>query len=228
MLVHNPALRNTRLKAMESLFSPHQQLADALLPFAAGDSGDGSHDISHLRRVWKNASAIQAKEGGDSEILLASTLLHDCVPVEKNSPLRSQASRLSAEKATRVLAGIGWPDSRAAQVAHAVESHSFSAGIAPTTLEARILQDADRLDAIGMLGIARCFYVAGRMGTALYQSDDPLALARPLDDSRYALDHFHAKLLKLASNFQTDAGGLLARQRHERMIQFLQHFSEEI
>jgi len=213
---------------MDSPFSPHQQLADALLPIATEHSSDGSHDISHLRRVWKNAFAIWAEEGGDAEILLASTLLHDCVPVEKNSPLRSRASRLSAEKAARVLTSLGWQVSRAEQAAHAVEAHSFSAGIHPATLEARILQDADRLDAIGMLGVARCFYVAGRMGTALYESDDPHAVSRPLDDSRYALDHFRAKLLKLASNFQTPAGARLAAQRHERMLNFLQQFSEEI
>ncbi|WP_408384082.1 HD domain-containing protein [Paraburkholderia aspalathi] len=161
-------------------------------------------------------------------MLFASTLLHDCVAVEKNSPLRAQASRLSAEKAARVLASLGWPDAKIQAAAHAVEAHSFSAGVAPTTLEAKTLQDADRLDAIGMLGVARCFYVAGRMGRALYDPADPHAAERPLDDTAYTLDHFHTKLLKLASGFQTATGARLAKIRHDRLQRFLDEFTDEI
>ncbi|HZZ02342.1 HD domain-containing protein [Paraburkholderia sp.] len=209
-------------------FAPFQDLATSLLPHAYDDNGDGSHDTSHLQRVWKNAAAIQAEEGGDAEVLFASTLLHDCVAVEKNSPLRAQASRLSAEKAARVLTSLGWSDAKAQAVAHAVEAHSFSAGVAPTTLEAKTLQDADRLDAIGMLGVARCFYVAGRMGRALYDPADPHAAERPLDDMAYTLDHFHTKLLKLASGFQTATGARLAKIRHDRLQRFLDEFTDEI
>jgi uncharacterized protein len=209
-------------------FAPFQDLAHSLLPHAIEDRGDGSHDTSHLQRVWKNAAAIHAGEGGDAQVLFAATLLHDCVPVEKNSPLRSQASRLSAGKAAGVLKSLGWPEAKVRAAAHAVEAHSFSAGIAPLTLEARTLQDADRLDAIGMVGIARCFYVAGRMGSALYDPLDPHARERPLDDARYAIDHFRAKLLKLAADFQTATGARLAQQRHERLQRFLDDFAEEI
>jgi uncharacterized protein len=155
-------------------------------------------------------------------------MLHDCVPTEKNSPLRAQASRLSAEKAARVLSELDWPHPKVEAVAHAVAAHSFSAGIEPLTLEAKTLQDADRLDAIGMLGVARCFYVAGRMGSALYDPLDAHALERPLDDRRYALDHFRAKLLKLASGFRTVTGARLARLRHERLQRFLDEFADEI
>lgn len=209
-------------------FAPFQDLATTLLPHAYDDNGDGSHDTSHLQRVWKNAAAIQAEEGGDAEVLFAATLLHDCVSVEKNSPLRAQASRLSAEKAARVLASFGWPDAKVQAAAHAVEAHSFSAGVTPATLEAKTLQDADRLDAIGMLGVARCFYVAGRMGRALYDPADPHAAQRPLDDTAYTLDHFHTKLLKLASGFQTATGARLAKIRHDRLQRFLDEFTDEI
>ncbi|WP_431824916.1 HD domain-containing protein [Burkholderia sp. F1] len=191
-------------------------------------NGDGSHDTSHLQRVWKNAAAIHAEEGGDADVLLAATLLHDCVAVEKDSPLRTQASRLSAEKATQVLKSLGWPEAKIQAVAHAVEAHSFSAGVVPVTLEAKTLQDADRLDAIGMLGVARCFYVAGRMGSALYDPVDPHALDRELDDTRFAIDHFHTKLLKLASGFQTVTGARLAKLRHDRLRRFLDELADEI
>ncbi len=208
-------------------FAPHDALAAKLLPHAT-EGDDGSHDIAHLQRVWNNAAAIQASEGGDSAILAASVLLHDCVTVEKNDPLRPQASRLAARKASDVLAALDWPADRIAAVAHAIEAHSFSAGIPPETLEARILQDADRLDAIGMIGVARCFYVAGRLGSALYDPADPAAEERPLADARFALDHFDNKLFKLADGFQTATGARLAATRQQRLRRFYDEFLDEI
>lgn len=155
----------TRISKLAAAFAPHEDLAAVLLPHAFA-ADDGSHDAAHLIRVWKNAARIQAEEGGDPRSLAAAVLLHDCVSVEKNSPLRTEASRLAAEKATGILRELGWDAEETAAVAHAILTHSFSANIEPETLEARILQDADRLDAIGMVGAARCFYIAGRMGAA--------------------------------------------------------------
>ena len=210
------------------IFAPQQALARALLPHATEANGDGSHDLAHLFRVWKNAAAIQREEGGDPSILLAATLLHDCVSVEKDAPNRSQASRLAAGKAAGILRGLGWDADAIAAVAHAIEAHSFSAGIEPLTIEAKTLQDADRLDAIGMVGVARCFYIAGRMGSALYDAEDPAASHRPYDDKRFAIDHFHTKLLTLSANFRTAAGGRMAQERHARLERFLAEFSDEI
>lgn len=213
---------------MNSPFHPLEELAAQLLPHSSTSHNDGSHDQSHLQRVWKNVCAIQASEGGDLRLLLAATVLHDCVAVEKNSPLRSRASSLAAEQAQHLLAKMGWSEQDCHAVGHAVQSHSFSANIPPTTLEARILQDADRLDAIGALGIARCFYTAGRMGSSLYNAQDPQAQNRPLDDKHYALDHFPAKLLKLAEGFQTERGQEIARERHARMEQFVEDMLGEL
>ena len=208
-------------------FAPQAELAEALLPHAiSGD--DGSHDLAHIHRVFRNAMRIAEQEGGDRRILAAAVLLHDCVAVEKSSPLRSQASRLAAEKACGVLAGLHWDAADIAAVAHAITAHSFSANIAPETLEARILQDADRLDAIGMVGAARCFYTAGRMGSALYDPVDPLAEHRELDDRAFAIDHFAAKLFKLSENFQTAAGAAIAQARHERLQAVLTQFIDAI
>lgn len=209
-------------------FFPFQALADTLQAWLAEDNGDGSHDLSHIHRVWTNAQVIQAREGGDLEILLAATLLHDCVAVEKDSPLRAQASTLSANKAATILTGLGWPESRVNAVAHAVQTHSFSAALTPATLEAKILQDSDRLDAIGLIGVARCFYVSGRMGAALYDFTNPQATGREYQDKRFTLEHFHTKLLKLASGFQTPEGARLAAIRHKRLEWFVQDFMDEI
>jgi uncharacterized protein len=211
-----------------SAFAPLTTLASALLPHALEPSDDGAHDLAHLHRVWHNVRTLQAEEGGDLEVLLAAVLLHDCVAVEKNSPLRSQASRLAATKAANVLAALDWSQSNISAVAHAIEAHSFSANITPLTLEAKLVQDADRLDSLGMLGVARTFYVAGRMGSALYDPLDPEAKARDYDDTRFCLDHFQTKLLHLAEGFQTAAGQRLAQIRHHRLKGFMEQFKEEI
>ncbi|WP_226499666.1 HD domain-containing protein [Pseudomonas sp. MWU16-30322] len=210
------------------IFMPVEALAAALLPHALEPGDDGAHDLAHLQRVWHNARTLQAEEGGDLEVLLAAVLLHDCVSVEKNSPLRSQASRLAAEKAANVLADLDWPESKISAATHAIEAHSFSANITPLTLEAKLVQDADRLDSLGMLGVARTFYVAGRMGSALYDPVDPEAKARDYDDTRFCLDHFQTKLLHLADGFQTVAGQRQAQVRHQRLKGFMEQFKEEI
>ncbi|HEX2146127.1 MAG TPA: HD domain-containing protein [Pseudorhizobium sp.] len=208
-------------------FAPYDALAFSLLPHAT-EGDDGSHDVAHILRVFRNAMRIHANEGGDGEVLAAAVLLHDCVAVEKNSPLRAQASRLAAEKASAILAALFWKEPDVSAVAHAILTHSFSANIAPETLEAKILQDADRLDAIGMVGAARCFYIAGRMGSGLYDPADPLAKARPLDDKAFAIDHFEAKLFRLSEGFQTTTGRALADERHARLKHVLDLFLDEI
>lgn len=217
----------TRNSALAAAFAPHAELAAVLLPHAFA-ADDGSHDASHLIRVWKNAARIQAEEGGDQRVLAAAVLLHDCVSVEKNSPHRMQASRLAAEKAEGILRELGWSEQDTASVAHAVLTHSFSANIAPETIEAKILQDADRLDAIGMVGAARCFYIAGRMGSGLYDPLDPLAEDRELDDKAFAIDHFEVKLFKLADGFQTATGRRLALERQQRLRDVLAMMLDEI
>ena len=209
-------------------FAPYEELAGALLPLN-DQTEDGSHDSSHLIRVWNNARTIQAEEGGDLELIAAAVLLHDCVYVPKNSPDRKSASVLAAQKARTVLADLlGWEQPRVELVADAIASHSFSAGIEPKSLEGRILQDADRLDAIGLIGIARCFYTAGRLGTPLYDPSDPRGKERELRDDRFALDHFPRKLLRLADALQTSTGQRLARERHAALQRFYYGFLEEI
>jgi len=212
-----------------AVFGDQAALAEHLLATLGTGGDDGSHDRSHLLRVWRNATAIADQEPAcDRTVLTAAVILHDCVAVEKNSPQRSQASRLASAHARAILAGLDWDTPRIDATAHAIEAHSFSAGIEPQTAEARILQDADRLDAIGAVGIARCFYVAGRMGSNLYDPADPKAANRELDDRSFALDHFGAKLFKVAGNFQTKAGQALADARTRTMRGFVQALLAEI
>jgi uncharacterized protein len=208
-------------------FHPFDQLAVKLLDVSSDDE-DGAHDLSHLVRVWRNAKLIQRAEGGDLEVLAAAVLLHDCVQVAKDSPLRSKASVLAADEARVRLETLGWEPCRIDTVARAIESHSFSAGVSPTSIEGCILQDADRLDAIGFCGIARCFYTAGRLGSLLYDLADPEAKTRPLDDGRNALDHFPKKLLTLTGSFKTRKGEELARDRHRQLDEFYRGMLSEV
>jgi len=209
-----------------SAFAPFADLAAQVIPLL--EAADGAHDLAHLLRVWRNVQAIAAIEGGRLDILAAASLLHDCVAVDKSSPLRAKASLLAAERAAEVLQRIGWSAQAISDVAHAIAAHSFSARISPATLEARILQDADRLDALGHIGIARCFYIAGRMGWSIYDPDDIGAEHRPLDDMRYALDHFRTKLLRLGESFQTATGSRMAAERTRVITTFLAGFEAEL
>lgn len=176
--------------------------------------GDGAHDVNHLHRVWHVAARLlEDYPEADSLVVLAACYLHDVVNLSKDHPERASASRLAAREACNKLEIAGFPVEKMNGVAHAIEAHSFSAGIAPMTIEAKIVQDADRLDALGAVGLARMFYTAGRLGSALAHPDDPLAANRPMDDRVFALDHIECKLATLPATMQTEAGRRLGEER---------------
>ncbi|RSZ59946.1 HD domain-containing protein [Massilia atriviolacea] len=203
-----------------------QPRLQALASAACGD--DGAHDINHLHRVWRNAQALLASHPeADALAVMAACYLHDLVNLPKNHPQRSMASRRSAELARRELAAIGFPDAKRDAVAHAIETHSFSAALPPHTIEAKLVQDADRLDALGAVGLARLFYIAGQMGSALAHPDDPLAEHRERDDRAYALDHIEVKLARLPGMMQTAAGRALGAARLAQLTGFRAAFAEE-
>lgn len=208
-------------------FDPYADIARALLPHAF-DVPDPAHDIGHLVRVWENAASLVQYEGGDTRILAAAVILHDCVNVSKTSPYRNEASRRSASKASELLARQGWDASDIERVAHAIAAHSFSARIPPETIEAKILQDADRLDAIGAIGIARCMMISGLMDRPLYDPVDPAAQQRPLDDGAWTLDHFPVKLLTLGESMNTMSGNVAAIARIARMRVFYDDLIREL
>jgi uncharacterized protein len=189
---------------------------------------DGAHDLNHLNRVWQAAQKLLAAHPqADALVVQAACYLHDMVNLPKNHPDRSQASRLAARLACEKLAEAGFPPDKLDGVAHAIEAHSFSAAITPTTIESMIVQDADRLDALGAVGLARLFYTAGRMGSAFAHPADPLAAQRELDDQAFALDHIELKLAKLPATMQTAAGRKLGEARLEWLRAFRDTFVAE-
>jgi len=189
---------------------------------------DAAHDISHIRRVVTNARRLTALEDADALVTLTAAWLHDCVPIAKDDPRRSEGSRLAAEAAVEFLSGTSFRDDRLDAVHHAIEAHSFSAGIPARSLEAKVVQDADRLDSLGAIGIARCLLVGGRLGRNLASPDDPFCDSREPDDSLYTVDHFYAKLLKLPATMQTAAGREVAEQRAQVMRDYLDTLRAEL
>lgn len=194
----------------------------------SAQGADAAHGLEHVRRVVMNARRLAAAEGARLEIVLPAAWLHDCVTVPKDSPQRAQASRLAAEQAVRRLREWDYPAALLADIAHAVEAHSFTAGIAPRTIEAKVVQDADRLEAIGAVGLARCLMLGGAMGRPLYAAEDPFCARRPPDDRASTVDHFYTKLLKLEGTMQTASGRREARTRTEFLKTFLTELKHEI
>ncbi|WP_170607377.1 HD domain-containing protein [Ruegeria arenilitoris] len=188
---------------------------------------DPAHDLAHLDRVWKNAQAI-CDVKLDMQVLLAACYLHDLVNLPKDDPDRGQASRRSAEESEPILSELGFDAAQIRATQHAIAAHSFSAKIQPKTNEARILRDADRLDALGAIGIARTFIVSGALGRALYDPLDPFAETRRLDDLTFSLDHWKVKLLQLPQDMLTVSGQRLAEDRVKKMVVFLQELAEEV
>lgn len=185
---------------------------------------DPAHDINHVRRVVKTAKKLCEREGAKLEVVLPAAYLHDCFTFPKNHPARVTSSSIAAEKAIEFLLSINYPSQYLDEIKHAIVAHSFSVGVKPTTIEAQIVQDADRLDALGAIGVTRCLQVSSSFGATLYNSDDPYAERRELDDKSYTLDHFQVKLFKLADQMNT----LSAKQEADKRVQFMKLYVEQL
>jgi uncharacterized protein len=191
---------------------------------------DKAHDLAHFSRVWKTARKIMHLTLADELTVLTACYFHDVINLPKNHPERHLASTRAAKETLRILAAYfpQFPVANYPGVAHAIAAHSFSAGIAPETLEAKIVQDADRLESLGAIGLARVFHVAGQLGRSLFDAEDPLALHRPLDDIHYTFDHFQTKLLTLADTMQTDMGRQMAAYNIDYLITFMSKLCAEL
>ncbi|MES3033608.1 MAG: HD domain-containing protein [Gemmatimonadota bacterium] len=192
------------------------------------ERADAAHDLAHLARVVRSAARLAEEEGAAIDVVMPAAWLHDCVHVAVTSPDRPRASVMAADAAVTFLAEIGYPEPCHAAVHHAIAAHSFSARIAPETIEAKVVQDADRLDAIGAIGIARCLMLGGQLGRVLYDADDPFAERREPSDRVSSLDHFYTKLLTLAGTMQTPSGRREAERRTGFMSAYLGQLRSEI
>ncbi|MGI0086447.1 MAG: HD domain-containing protein [Nitrosotalea sp.] len=189
---------------------------------------DPAHDFEHIMRVYNNAKRLARMERITPRLVLAAALLHDIVSYPKSDPRSKNSSVESATKAKQILGRHSYTEEEIRIITDAIRDHSFSRGAVPETMVGKILQDADRLDAIGAIGIARAFSVGGAEKRSFYNIQDPFCKTRNPDDTRWTLDHFYRKLLLLEKKMNTKSAKLEARKRVKIMQQFLDVLREEI
>ncbi|QNI03223.1 HD domain-containing protein [Halomonas sp. SH5A2] len=189
---------------------------------------DLAHDLNHVFRVVKTAKSLCEIEGARLEVVLPAAYLHDCFSFPKNHPDRARSSFIASEKALDFLMAIDYPSEYHSDIGHAIVAHSYSANVYPQTIEAQIVQDADRLDALGAIGIARCLQVSTRLGVGLYDAEDPFCDVRAPNDRVNTVDHFYTKLLKIAETINTKSAKQEAAKRTAFMKQYLVQLGAEI
>lgn len=190
---------------------------------------DPAHGWEHVRRVYHLALRIADEEGADSLIVGSAALLHDVGRLvhRKGTP----HALLSVEESREILKEYPLETEQVEAILHAIIAHSFSQGIEPRTLEARVVRDADRLDGLGAIGILR-WAISGTIKrkpqTRSYHPEDPFGEQHELNDRLYMLDHFYTKLLKLEEGMYTTTGRVLAQQRTAYMRAYLEELRTEL
>lgn len=188
------------------------------------------HDWFHIERVWKNARTIAATEGGNMLVVELGALLHDIA----DHKFVENADERADQRIDELLSALDVENEIIDQVKHIVRYCSFKGGVGENkmqSLEGLIVQDADRLDAIGAIGIARTFAFGGRFGNEIYNPDIKPANFKSAEEYRnnrtHTINHFYEKLLLLKDLMNTETGRKMARARHEFMEDFLDQFYGE-
>ena len=189
---------------------------------------DSAHDFQHVMRVYKNAQKLCKQEKANEKLVLSAALLHDIVSYPKSDKRSKNSSVESAKKSKPLLEKYGFSKEEIVIVSEAIRDHSFSRNKIPITLEGKILQDADRLDALGAIGIARVFATGGSLKRSFYNTDDPFCQTRMPDDKTWTVDHFYQKLLKLESLMNTKSGRVEAKKRTKVLKEFLNYLKQEL
>lgn len=189
---------------------------------------DPAHDFEHIMRVYKIAEKIGKKEKANMTLVRAAVLLHDIVSYSKSDKRSKSASMASSLQAAKILKRYDYDASEIGMITEAIREHSFSKGVIPRTLEGKVLQDADRLDALGAIGIARAFSVGGAEKRPFYNKDEPFCRKRIPNDQKWTLDHFYKKLLLLEKKMNTKTAKKEAQHRTKIMKRFLNELKKEI
>jgi uncharacterized protein len=189
---------------------------------------DPAHDFGHVLRVCSNALRIGAAEGADVAVGEIAAPLHELFNHPKDHPESHRSGELCAERARVLLRSAECPNDWIDPSCECIRVHAFSRGLPAPTLEARVLQDADRLDAIGAIGIARCFATCSSMKRPLYALEDPFCRSRQPDDKQWGVDHFYRKLLCIVDGLHTPTARALAGERQEFMLAYLAQLEREL
>ena len=195
---------------------------------AACDGRSAAHDMSHVERVVSLARTIATAEDARVDVVVPAALLHELVNLPKGHPDSARSGELCAVAAESVLRDAGVEGERRVAIFTCIREHSFSRGLSPSTKEAAVLQDADRLDAIGAVGVARCFATSAEMGRPFFAPEDPFCERRAPNDKAYALDHFFGKLLRVEDGLHTQTARALAAPRTAFLRAFLAALADEM
>ncbi len=220
------------MEKRNSVFDASQTLATVYSEVEQRFTGidDLAHGWEHVNRVYILALSIAEREQGKRFIVGMAALLHDLGRTAPSTETKHHAD-LSVSLATMLMQSYQVPQAQQEAILHAIIAHSFSRGVEPLTLEARIVRDADRLDGLGAIGILR-WAITGAVHrtpeTRSYHPQDPLGERHALDDQRYMLDHFFSKLLKLEETMLTETGRMLAQRRTAFMRTYLEEFKREL
>lgn len=216
---------------METAFRAEQVLNEVWEEVRQRFTGvdDLAHGWEHIERVYRLAVSIAHKEEANGFIVGMAALMHDLGRSDRSGG--QHHADLSVDLAKEIMEKRQVPTEQQEQILHAIIAHSFSKGIPPRSLEAGIVRDADRLDGLGAVGIAR-WAITGAVRrdaqTVLYHPQDPFGQEHQLDDKHYMLDHFYSKLLKLEENMITETGRQLAQKRTAYLRGYLAQLKEEI
>ena len=189
---------------------------------------DSAHDFEHVMRVYKNAQKICKKEKANENLVLSAALLHDIVLYPKSHKRSKMSSIESAKKSKQILKKYDFSEDEIEIISDAIRDHSFSQKKTPATIEGKILQDADRLDALGAIGIARVFATGGSLKRPFYNIDDPFCKSRSPNDKIWTVDHFFQKLLTLESMMNTKSGKYEAKKRTKVLKDYLKQLKQEL
>ena len=189
---------------------------------------DPSHDWLHIERVSRTCRILAKELGANLDILIPAAYLHDVINIPKDSQLRSKASLIASEKAQEILSDDQYSMDEIKQITQIIIEHSYSANIKASSIESQILQDADKLDGMGAIGVMRWVTCGTKMKASYYHSGDPWGEQRELDDKKYSLDHFEKKLLRLYGRLNTKQAQIEGQKRLDFFHSFLDQLKSEV
>lgn len=193
------------------------------------EADSGSHGWDHAERVWKLCEHIGTAEGADLEILALAAFLHDiCRAEEKAAGGKVCHAQRGAEQAGEILTGQGYRQETVEKVVHCIAAHRFRRNrVKPKSLEAKILFDADKLDALGAVGVGRAFLFAGEVGARLHNPEADIQNTRAYSTEDTAFREFSVKLSRIKDRMLTPTGKRMAEERHHFMSDFFERLTRE-
>jgi uncharacterized protein len=192
------------------------------------EKAKGSHDWDHTLRVYGLCERIGKAERADMEVVKIAAYLHDIGRSVQDQSDGNVCHAAEGAKLTHEIVGqLPLSDFQKDNIVHCVRSHRFRGNHEPKTLEAKVLFDADKLDSIGAVGVARAFLFAGEVGAKLHNPDIDVENTRPYSKEDTGYREFKLKLRRIKDRILTTEGRRLAKERHEFMETFFKRFLEE-